>query len=396
MIYLLVGLNVLNYADRFIISAVAPSIQNDLGFTDSQLGLIGTAFLWGFVLATPFVGALLRRFSPQIVLAFAVMAWSGATAATGIVRLLLSMLALRAVIGIGQAVFSTASLPIIEAMAAKSWKNTAITMYNAAMPIGIALGFIAGGYLDLAIGWQMGFVAVGIFGIPVALLLHCCPIKPVFNANRPRYGKSRILSLRYYPNYLITLLGNILQIFAIAGFAFWAPVYFSRSLNYPAAEGSMIFGIIFICTGAVGTLFGGWLINRFAKNQDRQTLMKIIVYLMIPASMGAFIAIAVSQALWFFIAMAVVQFLLFATYTPFSLAFFQTVPKDLKNTAYGVNMFLGRLAGDMFGIWFIGFLSTLIGGLSLAMYILPFTLVLATIIWYISSKTSNLKLKTVN
>lgn len=351
--------------------------------------MIGTAFLWGFVLASPFVGYLMRKYKPQVVLAFAVIAWSAATAATGVVRLLLTMIALRAIIGIGQAIFSTASPPIIDSIASKSWKARAMSIYYAAVPIGIALGFIAGGFMDMVIGWQMSFVIAGAFGIPVALLLHRFPITHGDKNKLPKKSKIQILSLRFYPKYITTVIGNILQGFALAGFAFWAPIYFSRDLGYPSAEGSIIFGVIFIVTGVIGTLFGGWLVGRFNKTQDRSSLLKLIVYLMIPASMGAFIAIAVSSAFWFFTSMAFVQLLLFATYTPFALAFFQTIPSELKETASGVNMFLGRLLGDMLGIWMVGALSVTLGDLSLALYILPFALVLATVVWWGSSKATN-------
>jgi MFS transporter, Spinster family, sphingosine-1-phosphate transporter len=385
LIYLLAGLNILNFADRYILSAVAPSIQRDLGFTDGQLGMIGTAFLWGFVLASPFVGTLMRRFSPQLVLAFAVISWSAATAATGVVRLLFAMVALRAIIGIGQAIFSTASPPLIDSIASKSWKAKALSFYYAGVPIGIALGFIAGGFMDMTIGWEMSFIIAGIIGIPVALLLHRYPIK----IKHKKHSKHQILALTKHPKFIITVIGHILQGFTLAGFAFWAPIYFSRQLNYPSAEGSIIFGIIFITTGFTGTLLGGWLVGRFAKNQDRASLLKMTTYLMLPASMLAFCAIAATTALWFFITMAFVQLLLFATYTPFAIAFFQTVPKELKETASGVNTFLTRLLGDMLGIWLIGALSVFLGSLSLAMYILPFMLVLATVIWWRSSKVSN-------
>ncbi len=385
LIYLLAGLNILNFTDRYILSAVAPSIQRDLGFSDAELGMIGTAFLWGFVLASPFVGYLMHKYRPQVVLAFAVLSWSAATAATGIVRLLLTMVALRAIIGIGQAIFSTASPPIIDSIASKSWKARAMSIYYAAVPIGIALGFIAGGFMDMVIGWQMSFVVAGVFGIPVALLLHSFPITHGDKNKLPKKSKSQILSLRFYPKFLTTVIGNILQGFALAGFAFWAPIYFSRDLGYPSAEGSIIYGVIFVATGVLGALLGGWLVGHFYKAQDRSSLLKLIVYLMIPATMGAFAAIAASSVFWFFASMAFVQLLLFATYTPFALAFFQTIPPELKETASGVNMFLGRLLGDMLGIWMVGALSVALGDLSLALYILPFALVLATVVWWVSA-----------
>ncbi|RYZ69306.1 MAG: hypothetical protein EOP05_15045 [Proteobacteria bacterium] len=45
-LFTLTSLNILNYIDRNIFSALMPAIQKDLGFTDTQLGLLGSAFIF--------------------------------------------------------------------------------------------------------------------------------------------------------------------------------------------------------------------------------------------------------------------------------------------------------------------------------------------------------------
>ncbi len=43
----------LNYADRAAISSVLPALRTEFTLTDTQLGLLGSAFLWAYALASP-------------------------------------------------------------------------------------------------------------------------------------------------------------------------------------------------------------------------------------------------------------------------------------------------------------------------------------------------------
>src|SRR6201985_3068072 len=76
-------LNLLNYIDRYILAAVLPRIQSELHLTNSQAGLLATAFLVAYFLAAPFFGTLGDRLSRPRLMSVGVVAWSLATAATG-------------------------------------------------------------------------------------------------------------------------------------------------------------------------------------------------------------------------------------------------------------------------------------------------------------------------
>src|SRR5436190_17004531 len=79
-------LNLLNYIDRYILAAVVPRIQSELGLTNTQAGLLATAFLVAYFITSPVFGALGDRLSRTRLMALGVGAWSVATAATGMMR----------------------------------------------------------------------------------------------------------------------------------------------------------------------------------------------------------------------------------------------------------------------------------------------------------------------
>jgi len=79
-------LNLLNYIDRYILAAVLPRMQSELSLTNSQGGLLATAFLITYFITSPVFGVLGDRLSRTRLMSVGVIAWSIATAATGMMR----------------------------------------------------------------------------------------------------------------------------------------------------------------------------------------------------------------------------------------------------------------------------------------------------------------------
>src|SRR5438874_8349527 len=93
-------LNFLNYIDRLILAAVLPSMQHDLSLTKTQAGLLATAFLIAYFITSPIFGVLGDRLSRPRLMALGVVAWSAATAATGIMRSFRQLMIVRSCVGI--------------------------------------------------------------------------------------------------------------------------------------------------------------------------------------------------------------------------------------------------------------------------------------------------------
>src|SRR3954470_19525342 len=94
------GLNLVNYLDRFLVSAVGPKLTQDLGLSHFQFGLINQAFMVGYFVTSPFFGALGDRFQRRGLIALGVATWSIATAGSGLMMTFASMAAARVVVGV--------------------------------------------------------------------------------------------------------------------------------------------------------------------------------------------------------------------------------------------------------------------------------------------------------
>jgi sugar phosphate permease len=73
----------LNYSDRQVVFSIFPILKSELNFTDAQLGLTGSIFLWVYALCSPIAGQIGDRFSKRVLVVTSLILWSGVTAFTG-------------------------------------------------------------------------------------------------------------------------------------------------------------------------------------------------------------------------------------------------------------------------------------------------------------------------
>ncbi len=102
----------LNYCDRQAIFAMFPVLKSDLSFTDSQLGLIGSVFLWVYGFGCPVAGWLADRFSKRWLVMGSLAIWSIVTLLTGLVNSVVMMLVLRAAMGISESMYMPAAVSL--------------------------------------------------------------------------------------------------------------------------------------------------------------------------------------------------------------------------------------------------------------------------------------------
>src|SRR6187401_307496 len=139
---------VLNFLDRQLLSILAMPIQDDLGVTDGQLGLIGGLYfaLFYCILAIP-VGWLADRTNRVRVLSVACALWSAATAACGLAGNYPQLVVARMAVGVGEV---PPSYAIISDYFPRERRGTALAIFNLGPPLGSALGVAMGASLAAA------------------------------------------------------------------------------------------------------------------------------------------------------------------------------------------------------------------------------------------------------
>jgi len=161
---------VLNFLDRQLLSILAKPIQDDLGVSDGQLGLIGGLYFAMFycILAIP-VGWLADRTNRVKVLAISCALWSAATAACGMASNYPQLAMARMTVAIGEAGGVPPSYAIISDYFPSGTRGTALGLFNLGPAIGQALGVDFGASIAAAYSWRQDFIwVVGIVMISAA------------------------------------------------------------------------------------------------------------------------------------------------------------------------------------------------------------------------------------
>src|SRR5215467_14748635 len=163
-------INVLNYADRYVLPAILPKIQADLGLTPIQEGLLGSSFLLVYALATLPLGVWADRSSRKNIVALCVGIWSIATVLAGFSRNFVQLFSVRAILGIGEAGYAPASLSLLGDFFSRERRGRILSYWSSGTLLGAAIGFTLGGLVADALGWRWAFFVVGIPGLIAAFL----------------------------------------------------------------------------------------------------------------------------------------------------------------------------------------------------------------------------------
>lgn len=157
--------NAISYIDRANLAIATPAISAELGFTALEMGFVLSAFFWTYAFMQLPAGWLIDQIGVRISLALAVTWWSVFTIATGLARSIPQFVAMRLMLGVGEA----ASLPSFTKVAF-NWfprreRGIACSIFNSGSATGSALSIPLVTWLILAVGWRGAFVVTGVLGI---------------------------------------------------------------------------------------------------------------------------------------------------------------------------------------------------------------------------------------
>jgi MFS family permease len=169
-LFLLTLINFFNYADRNVVFAVFESIKHDLDLTDQQLGWIGSAYIIVLSLAALPLGVLGDLRTRRGVIAWGVGIWSLFTSLGGAVRGFWQLFACRAMVGVGEAGYGSASQALIAEYYKERRRAWALGIYSVGTALGGVAGVWLGGVLAEAYGWRLAFLWLGVPGFGLALL----------------------------------------------------------------------------------------------------------------------------------------------------------------------------------------------------------------------------------
>jgi MFS family permease len=392
LLAILTGLNLFNYLDRFVLSAVLPSLQAELKLNDGDAGRIVTAFMIGYFVTSPLFGYLGDRASRKWLIAGGIFVWSLGTVLTGFAAGFAVLLAYRVLVGLGEASYATIGPGLISDVFDKSWRNNALTIFYVAIPVGSALGFVLGSQISAHYGWRAAFIWAGAPGLLLALVLlpfaepkrgqaDAAPdagSDP--NAAAAKPSPRDLLRLFTLPDYNLVVWGYTAYTFALGAFGLWGPSFLHRVHGVAESAAGTFFGGVLVVAGLLGTLIGGFTATAWQRRNPAgyALTLGLSVLAAVPVCVGAFLVESRFMAMAL---LAASMFLLFLCTGPVNTLIIEAAPVPLRSSAMALSIFLIHLCGDMWSPEIVGRLSDHWGSLRKAVLILPAALAIAGALW---------------
>lgn len=155
----------INYVDRGALGTAGPLIQRDLNLSNSEFGLLFSAFFWVYAFVQIPVGALAERYGAHRVLAAGLVLWALATMLTGLISSFAMLIALRMLLGLGESVGFPSVSKLLAAVVPMEGLGLANGIVAFGYLIGPGVGVFFAGLLLIHVGWRGTFLVFGVVSL---------------------------------------------------------------------------------------------------------------------------------------------------------------------------------------------------------------------------------------
>ncbi len=352
---LLIALNLLNYIDRYILPGELSLIQNEFHATGEQMGALTTAMFFVYMLAAPLTGWLGDRYRRKPLIIAGAMLWSLATLATAWVHSYWTLYIRHAIVGIGEATFGIFAPAVLADFYPERDRNRILSIFYVAIPVGAALGYLAGGQMGTLWGWRTPFFICAIPGLIVAVLYGFFGQEPVRGAQdhiKPTTDRATFAGLFHNPAFLCATFGLAMLTFAMGGISNWVPEFLHNPIGLSVAKASQVVGASTVIDGIVGTAIGGWIAQRWLRTNHRA--LYLLSFWSVALTLPFGILLFFGPARWTVPALFTAEFFLFLNTGPLNTAIVNSVSAPVRATAVSVNLFCIHFFGDTFSPQIIG------------------------------------------
>jgi len=271
---ILTFVNLINYMDRYTIAGILSDVRSGLDINNEQAGLLQTAFVASFMIFAPLFGYLGDRCNRKWVMVVGIAIWSVATLLGSFMEDFYSFLVMRAIVGVGEASYTTIAPTILSDLFVKEMRSKALAIFYFAIPVGSGLGYVVGQGLSAAFGsWHWALRGTPILGAIAVLGI-------VFFLKDPPRGESEgheqlkatsytedLKSLVSNKSFILTTLGFTCVTFCTGALGWWGNLFLVDAVkSMPSIEEPMdpkgipfVFGIVTMLSGVVGVPLGSIL-----------------------------------------------------------------------------------------------------------------------------------------
>ena len=351
----------INYIDRQVLGILAPVLEKEIGWSESQYGYIVTAFQAAYALGLLLVGRMMDVLGTKIGYTVAMVFWSLAAMAHSLAKTAFGFGAARFALGLGESGNFPAAIKTVAEWFPKKERAFATGIFNAGSNVGAVAAPLLVPWITLTYGWQEAFIATGAIGFSWLIfwwLFYEIPRRSkrvsqkelAFIESDPPDPPERIswLKLMSYRQAWAFAIGKFLTDPIWWFYLYWVPKFLNKTYGLTLDKIGIPLVIIYVMAD-VGSIGGGWLSSALIKrgwdvNKGRKTAMLICALAVVPI-------VYASQAADLWLAVALLS-LATAAHQGWSANLFTTASDMFPRKAIGSIVGFGGMAGSVGGMLF--------------------------------------------
>jgi predicted MFS family arabinose efflux permease len=363
---LLTLVNAVNYMDRMALSVLLPFIKADLQLSDGHLGLlVGFAFSVFYAICGVPIALWADRGVRRNIIAVALALWSAMTALCGAAQNLWQLFLARMGVGVGEAGSMPPSQSMICDYVPFERRAGVFALHTSGVFIGMMVGMAVAGRLGETIGWRLAFVALGLPGVVLALLVRLTlrePVRGRLDAHSGTGNSSLPATVAFLwrcRTYRLLTVYGVSNGFVQYGFNQWWPSFYARVHEFDMSRVGASLGLALGIGSSAGLLIGGLLANHAARRNVRLPLVlgsaaisltvpTTLLSLFVPTADHSILLVALTAVFWN------------VATGPIAAALYSVVLPGMRATAGAISILFVSVLGFSLGPFCVGLLSDLL------------------------------------
>ncbi|CAL8123083.1 unnamed protein product [Orchesella dallaii] len=270
-VFILFFVNLINYMDRFTLAGVLDEVSTSFGIDNGEQGLLQTVFVISYMVFAPIFGYMGDRYSRRVIMAFGVILWSVTTLAGSFMEGSFTwFIVFRAMVGIGEASYSTIAPTIISDLFLDEVRSKMLALFYFAIPVGGGLGYIVGAQAAHWGGkWYWALRVTPVLGAIAVIFIIFLMVDP---PRGEREGSTTLKAtswgedMKYLmtnKSFMLSTFGFTCVTFVTGALAWWGPKYIFFGLKLQEGGSgikqtnvSFIFGVVTMMSGLIGVPLG--------------------------------------------------------------------------------------------------------------------------------------------
>jgi predicted MFS family arabinose efflux permease len=408
-VVVLFAINILNFYDRHVPGALVEPMRKEFHLNDTQIGLLGSAFIWIYAIVGVPLGRIADSASRKKLLAWGVVIWTALTASAGLATTYTFLLFSRVGVGVGEAACAPTATSWLGDLFPPNKRSRVLALFMLGVPVGGALGFFFSGPIAQAYGWRaaMVFAALpALLLVPALLMLHE-PQRGASELHPTPLARASMWSVLRIPTLWWIIASGALLNFNLYAIGTFLPAFLSRVHGLSLAKSGIATGIVYLAGGVSGGATAGYLGDSIVHRRKDGRLLSASILALVAIPFACVGILQPAGSLYLAMAFLAVTYASLTTYYGLVYSAIQDiVAPNQRGSAMAIYFMAMYMCGASFGPLFTGKLSDMLAhraaalagsasvtetfravGLQQAMLIIPVLCTALAIVLYMGSRT---------